>query len=549
MSDSKFLRGTLIVTLGTFLVKFLGMIYVFPFHALVQTNGGALYNYGYVPYTIFLSIATAGVPLAVAKFIAKYNALGDYETSRRMFRSGMKLMIAMGILSFAVLYITAPLFAKAFLGSGNLENTVEEVTLIIRLVSFALLVVPAASLIRGFFQGHQSMGPTTVSQIIEQIIRITILLGGSFVVIKILHGTVATAIGVSTFAAFVSALGALGVLLVYWKKRKPHLDRLLESQTVQPSSVSTGQLFKELFAYALPYVVVGLTIPLYQAVDTVTFNRMMLAIGEGKIAEAAYSIFTMWTHKLIMIPVSLATAFSLTLVPTITKSFTERNAALLQTQISQTFQINAFVTVPAVIGISALAYPIYSAFYGVSELGGQILMWYAPIAMLFALFSVTAAILQGINQQRHAIIALVIGISLKLLGNLVLIRYFETIGAVLSTGIGFLVSILYTNVKIRKYAGFDFTLVYKRMFQIAVLSGAMTIVVKLVQWGLSPLFGNSTSQLDAAIVVAAGAIIGVAVYGLLAIRTGVMQRIFGDELLGRLKQRFGRRFKIKAKGA
>lgn len=549
MSDSKFLRGTLIVTLGTFLVKFLGMIYVFPFHALVQTNGGALYNYGYVPYTIFLSIATAGVPLAVAKFIAKYNALGDYETSRRMFRSGMKLMIAMGILSFAVLYITAPLFAKAFLGSGNLENTVGEVTLIIRLVSFALLVVPAASLIRGFFQGHQSMGPTTVSQIIEQIIRIAILLGGSFVVIKILHGTVATAIGVSTFAAFVSALGALGVLLVYWKKRKPHLDRLLESQTVQPSSVSTGQLFKELFAYALPYVVVGLTIPLYQAVDTVTFNRMMLAIGEGKIAEAAYSIFTMWTHKLIMIPVSLATAFSLTLVPTITKSFTERNAALLQTQISQTFQINAFVTVPAVIGISALAYPIYSAFYGVSQLGGQILMWYAPVAMLFALFSVTAAILQGINQQRHAIIALVIGISLKLLGNLVLIRYFETIGAVLSTGIGFLVSILYTNVQIRKYAGFDFTLVYKRMFQIAVLSGVMTIVVKLVQWGLSPLFGNSTSQLDAAIVVAAGAIIGLAVYGLLAIRTGVMQRIFGDELLGRLKQRFGRRFKMKAKGA
>ncbi len=53
MSDSKFLRGTLIVTLGTFLVKFLGMIYVFPFHALVGTEGGTLYTYGYIPYTIF----------------------------------------------------------------------------------------------------------------------------------------------------------------------------------------------------------------------------------------------------------------------------------------------------------------------------------------------------------------------------------------------------------------------------------------------------------------------------------------------------------------
>lgn len=88
MSDSKFLRGTLIVTLGTFLVKFLGMIYVFPFHALVGTEGGTLYTYGYIPYTIFLSIATAGVPLAVSKFVSKYNALGDYKTSRRMFRLG-----------------------------------------------------------------------------------------------------------------------------------------------------------------------------------------------------------------------------------------------------------------------------------------------------------------------------------------------------------------------------------------------------------------------------------------------------------------------------
>lgn len=79
MSDSKFLRGTLIVTLGTFLVKFLGMIYVFPFHALVGTEGGTLYTYGYIPYTIFLSIATAGVPLAVSKFVSKYNALGDYK--------------------------------------------------------------------------------------------------------------------------------------------------------------------------------------------------------------------------------------------------------------------------------------------------------------------------------------------------------------------------------------------------------------------------------------------------------------------------------------
>ncbi len=86
------------------------------------------------------------------------------------------MMIVTGVLSFLVLYMTAPLFAEAMLGKQSIHNNVGEVTTIIRLVSFALIVVPAASLIRGYFQGHQSMGPTTVSQIIEQIIRIVFLL-------------------------------------------------------------------------------------------------------------------------------------------------------------------------------------------------------------------------------------------------------------------------------------------------------------------------------------------------------------------------------------
>lgn len=549
MSDSKFVRGTLIVTFGTFFVKFLGMIYVFPFHQLVGTNGGTLYTYGYVPYQIFLSIATAGVPLAVSKFVSKYNALGDYETSRRMFRSGMKLMIFMGILSFLVLYMSAPLFAQAMLGHNTLENSPQDVTMIIRLVSFALLVVPAASLIRGFFQGHQSMGPTTVSQIIEQIIRIAMLLVGSYIVIRVLKGSVATAVGVSTFAAFVSAVGALIVLLWYWVKRKHHMDKLLKSQTVVPSSVSTPQLYKELFAYAIPYVVVGLAIPLYQQIDTLTFNKAMEAAGKAAIAEHALGIFTMWTHKLIMIPVSLATAFSLTLVPAITKSYTENKIKTLHHQIEQAFQVNIFLTLPAVVGMSLLAYPIYHAFYDPDPLGGQVLMWYAPVALLFAMFSVTAAILQGINQQKHAIIGLVIGVVLKIICNIVLIRYFDAIGGVLGTGIGFAASIIYANNKIRQKLHFSFERVYKRTFQISVITILMAFCANLIYNALSTIIPYTASRLDAFLIVGIAGSIGVVVYVFLAIRLDVAKHVFGEELLQKLLTKFRRKIKLVSKQA
>ena len=103
------------------------------------------------------------------------------------------------------------------------------------------------SLSRGFFQGHQSMGPTAVSQVVEQIVRIVFLLGGAYVVLKMMDGDIVTAASVSTFAAFVGAIGGLIVIFWYWRKRKPYLDDLLlqDKGTVQ---ISLKDMYKEIFS-------------------------------------------------------------------------------------------------------------------------------------------------------------------------------------------------------------------------------------------------------------------------------------------------------------
>ena len=176
----------------------------------------------------FLFISTAGFPLAVSKFVSKYNALGDYHTGRRILKSGLLVMSIMGFIGFILLYSIAPLLAPAVLGGDTNGNTVEDVVLVIRMVSVALLVVPIMSLLRGFFQGHQSMGPTAISQVVEQLVRITFLLSASYIVIKVLDGDIATAVAYSTFAAFIGGLGGLAVLIIYWIKRKPHLDNLIK---------------------------------------------------------------------------------------------------------------------------------------------------------------------------------------------------------------------------------------------------------------------------------------------------------------------------------
>ncbi|MDY0408737.1 oligosaccharide flippase family protein [Paracerasibacillus soli] len=216
--SNNIVRGTLLLSGAAFLSKFLGMIYVIPFYAIVNPQGAALYQYAYVPYSIFISISTVGVPAAVAKFVSKYNALGDHEASMRMFRKGMMLMAVTGVLAFLSMFFSAEFLAKHTIVSKDLDNTVEDVKMVMRMVSFALLIVPMMSIARGFFQGHQSMGPTAVSQVIEQIVRIGFLLISCFIIINVLHGDVAVAVGFATFAAFIGALASCVVLYIYWKR-------------------------------------------------------------------------------------------------------------------------------------------------------------------------------------------------------------------------------------------------------------------------------------------------------------------------------------------
>ncbi|WP_110114177.1 polysaccharide biosynthesis protein [Bacillus sp. CGMCC 1.16541] len=542
MSDSKLLRGTFILTLGTYISRVLGMIYLFPFSALVGTVGGALFGYGYVQYTIYLSIATAGVPMAVSKFVSKYNAIGDYHTSRRMFRSGMKLMLFTGFLAFIFLYSAAPIIAKATLGSNNLENSLEDVVMVMRMVSVALLIVPMMSLMRGFFQGHQSMGPTAVSQVIEQVVRIVFLLASTYIVIKVLGGSIATAVGFATFAAFVGALGGLAVLLWYWKKRKPHLDSLLE-QSVTPTRISTASMFKELFTYALPFVFVGLAIPLYQFVDQFTFNKAMIAAGQQDVAESMYGIVQTYVPKLVMIPVSLATAFGLTLVPTITNSYMNKEYGTLQKQIDQTYQTIIFLVLPAVIGLFVLAYPAYGFFFGVEtvEAGGYILRVYAPIALLFSFFTVNAAILQGINKQKYAVISLGFGLIVKIVCNMPFIMLFHEIGSILATGLGYFVSIAYTFYMIKKHGRYEHRTLVKRAMLMIIFAVLMGIGVKVTEYAMSFFVMYEAGRLPAAIITLVGAAIGGVIYFVIAYRSQLLQKVMGNRITSLIQRKILRK--------
>lgn len=525
---SSLMKGTAILTIGLFLSKVLGLIYVFPFYSIVGEENVGLYQYSYVPYNIMLSIAISGLPIAVSKFVSKYNALGDYEAGRRLFKSGVLVMLITGVVSFLALNLLANPIANVVIKDDEQIYTVGQIASVIRWVSFALLVVPFMSLIRGFFQGYSEYMPTSVSQLIEQIVRIIVLLGASFVVVVLLHGTPVMAIKFAVFAAFVGALGGLVVLFYYWKKFKPEFNTLLESN-VSSGELSYTDIYKEILQSSIPIVFVGMANSLFQLIDMLTFNSAMNSIGLARVTDTYLAILNFLSHKIVIIPVMLATGFSMALIPTITKHFTLGEHNILRGAMDKTYQVLLFITIPASMGIACLAPDIYHVLYEQSEIGAKVLAHYAPVAILFALFSVTAAILQGIDYQKWIIFSLLTGILVKLMLNTPLVKLMQVDGAIIATALGYLVTIVINILVIHKVLQYRAKRVIRRTMLICILTAVMMVAVIVVN-KLLYFIAEPTNKWLAILYLLICVVVGAGVYGALSYRLGLAQKLLGERI-------------------
>ena len=545
MSSSTLVRGTAILTIGLFLSKALGLLYLIPLYAIVGKESMGLYQYAYIPYNLALSIAISGAPLAVSKYVSKYSALGDYQTGHRLMKSGMAIMLATGLISFITLYFLATPIAEVVRQDDEQIYTVEQISSVIRWVSFALLVVPIMSIIRGFFQGHQKMEPTAVSQLVEQIVRVIVVLAGASFVIYFMKGSPEMAINFAVFAAFIGALAGLLVLYRYWLSFKPAYQRMLETSIDPEEKVSFFSMYKELIGYLIPFILVGVINPLYQFVDMLTFNEAMASIGLASVSDVYLGMLNLLTHKFVMVPVMVATGFSMALIPVMTSYYTNGNHKGLIRSLDQTFQLMMFFMLPMVIGIMLLSTELYTFLYEYDEAGAFILKNYVPVAILFGLFTVTAAILQGIDRHKWIVFTGLLGLLFKLVLNIPLIQHFETQGAILATAIGYSVAVGINLIVITKTLRYDSKDIVKRFGMMIVINIAMIAAVYATMKGLY-VFGVPYGRFQAFVYSMVGALVGAIVYGWLSLKTGLAQDLLGPRLdrwlekLNRLKKRIFR---------
>lgn len=527
-AEEKMARGSAWMTASNISSRLLGAVYIIPWYAWMGEHAKAangLFNMGYNIYALFLLISTAGLPAAIAKQTAYYNSLQEYKVSRQLFIRALQLMGVLGLVCAGLMYLASPWLAAQ---SGGGQDLVP----IMQSLSVAVLIFPAMSIVRGYFQGNQEMMPYALSQIVEQVARIFYMLLSTYIIMKVQKGSYLTAVTHSTFAAFIGMIASIAVLIYFFRKHQVKMEVYTEN-SVDKLNIATKDLLIGTIKEAIPFIIVGSGITIFKLVDQVTFIDTMKKFTEYSSDQLLelFSIFSANPDKLTMVVIALGTSMAATGLPLITEKYALKKFDDLSRLISNNIQLFAFVMLPATFGMILLSYPLNTLFYSPDELGAKLLVQACYTGLFLGLYMLISSMLQGMYQNTATIKYLIFGFIVKLVLQIPAIRLFEVYGPLLATMIGFAVTCYFIMRKIIKVTHFNVILTARRCLLMFIMTLIMCIVGFIIREGLYMVL-SPDSKLQAFLIILIVAAIGGALYTFMALKVRLADKLLGAKVAG-----------------
>ena len=446
-------QGSAWLTGGQTFSRILGALYIIPWTILLgqfylQANG--LFNKGYTIYALFLMLSTAGIPSAISDLVAKYFAANQTSAANKIFNQAIKLGIGLGIVSAMLLY-----FGAGFLSIGD-----KNLPAVLRSLAPAVLIFPVISIIRGYFQGLHDMKTSAISQVIEQIVRIAYMLISAWIILQANSNDWVKVTIHSTFAAFVGAIASFLYLgFVFWQRRGQQVIALESNVLLE---TPPNQMIIQIIRKAMPFILIGSAITIFQLIDQYTYPFIERMVGtSAEEIDLSFARFNANANKLVMIIVPFATAIASSALPILAELKSINNQNQIKEQLINIFRLFSLVMLPASFGMYAVAKPLYSVFYGVSDPGqaqGVALLQVSSImAIMFGLFMILTTSLQALEHTKVAFRAFVVAVVIKIILQIPLVAAFHAFGDLWATIIAFTVAnfILLYFVELRYQAGFS----------------------------------------------------------------------------------------------
>lgn len=492
-----FLKGAVILSIAGAISKVLGAVYRIPLARLLGGEGMGLYQMAYPIYTTILALATAGVPVAISVLVSRKQTQGLEGDSRKIFRVSLTLLFVFGIILTLLIMQCAHLLANYVLKEPRAYYP-------ILAVAPAVFFSGLMSVFRGYFQGYQQMMPTAVSQVIEQLFRVSAVLVLAFMLFP--RGLEFAAAG-ATFGAVVGGLAGTFVLIIYYIRFKAAADRA--GRPLLYSGVSSMDLAKDVVKLAIPVSFGAVVLPLVQVLDAIIVpGRLMALHYTTSQATSLYGQLSGMAAVLISLPTIFTISIATSMVPAISEALARNDRQLLNNRINYGMRAGMLISFPCAAGLFILAFQICDLLYATPEAGIPL----EPLAfstIVLAAFQLSSASLQGIGRPEIAMRNLIITGCLKVVFNysLTSVAALNIRGAAIGTVLAFLVGSLLNIIYLKKITGVNYEL--GRLLKISMVTVAMALAVKIAYQYLV------SAGLLSHLATLAAICVGVAVYGVL----------------------------------
>lgn len=548
MKKDNFLKGAFVATLCIILTKILGVLYVIPFYSIIGSRGIILYGSAYNIYAIFLNLSTMGLPLAISKMVSEYNTLDYQYVKKKTYKLAGRFMIITSIIASILLFVMAPLLARniikisVFEGSstpiGTIGYSVAEkissdimisgITQVIRVSATAIIFVTLISMIRGYLQGMKYISASSISQVIEQFIRVVVIVLGSYLCINILFTSLSFAVSVAVFGATLGAMVAYLYLLIK-KKQVPEVTNYIVKE--EEKNITNKYLIKKIITYTIPLVIMELIGTSFQLVDMFTVVRTLTSYGySGTDASTIMNIVTTLGTKLNVIVMAIANGIVVSLLPSLTSDYVKGNIDEVKNKINKTIQIVIYLTIPMAAGLSLLAVPVWNIFYGESFYGPKVFMLSIFVSVFGSIFTNVVVIMQSLSRYKKMYLGLFLGFGFNAIMNIPFMILFYKIGLpiyygnLVATMIGYSITIIICLVDLKNSIGISYKQTLKDLLYSCGTCILMSIVILMLK-NIIPM--NNPSRIISLFICGFYALVGCLIYFTVTYKLGMFNRIIG----------------------
>lgn len=555
MKKQSFLYGSFILVSSVIITKIIGILFKIPLANILGGTGMGYFSCAYAIFMPVYAISVTGLPAAVSRIVAENMAFKKYANVRKIRRVALLGFSAVGLLSGALIFALAGPFTKYVVEN---EGSLIAVYAIAPCVLFGAMV----SVYRGYFEGMRNMFPTAVSQIIESIAKLVAGLGFAYLAIAYTQNSyystgVAFGVACSSLeealqislpyvaaAAIAGVTLSTGISLIYLVIRYRFFkDGITKQMLVAEQSTERGKvLLKNLFRIVIPIALGSVITNLTSLIDLGTIIRSLNTTIENypDYFINKYSYILNENMALSELPIFIYGSFSglaitiFNLVPSITNMFGKgilpnlaeawyvNNKRKVNKNIHSVIAVTGIICIPAGMGISILAKPILHFLYSsrpdeIMTVENSVVI--LGIGVIFLSLSVPAfAILQAIGRADLPVKIMLLGVIIKLIGNITLI-YIPEInvdGAAISTTACYFFICIISLLKIKSITGIRFDVL--RLFIKPSLGALLCSVAAYLSYDLMfELVGNKISVL---IAIAAGGLIYILSLYLMNINNG-----------------------------